>query len=74
MTSVIKAVAQSPNKLLRIQATMPLLSTGAGRASMGLKICAIIGLNVYRFDQRSLMAERVLYQFIKSEVANEVVK
>ena len=72
MTIVIKAVVRSPNRLKRIQAITPSVCTGAGRADMGWKIFAVMVSN--GLNQRSWIAERLLYQFISKEVVREVVR
>src|SRR5689334_2471624 len=54
------------NRLLRSQGMKPSILTGAGRAAMGTKVLLMV--------QRSLIAARLLNQFIRPDVASEVLR
>src|SRR3990167_2821065 len=52
-SKVPTVVFQSPNRLLRIQATSPSVFTGAGRAAIGSKVVALMVRSLAFFDGRA---------------------
>ena len=64
--SVTSAFGTLENRFLRSHGPRPDIWTGAGRGAMGTK--------GWFTAQRSLIAARLLNQFISADVANEVVK
>jgi hypothetical protein len=66
MTIVAMVESELPKRFLLAHATAPVVRTGAARGSIGVKVAAIV--------QRSLMAERLLYQFMNAEIDSESVR
>jgi len=65
-TTVVTLLCQLPNRLDRSQGSRPSVLIGAGRGAMGSNVAATAYL--------SLMAARLLYQFMNPLVDSEVVR
>ena len=65
ITTVTTAESGLPKRFFFTQATAPVVRTGAARGVMGVKTAA---------NQRSLIAERRLYQFMNTEIESESVR